>query len=242
MFPGAHGSTLWFVRHVNSLDVNWELLQIDKHFISLQRRASNSRLKFTKKLLDTFGSSQYIISCATQPNKWINELPNLKEAIHPYKIPILVDGMIDSDNKQHYHRDESFFKCMVNVITETSSHTDDDSWREIFLTEKTFKSFAYRQLPIWFAVPGTVQVVRDLGFDVFDDIINHSYDSIIDTSKRSNAVVDALSIFCKNNDTNKLNILRFELWDRISNNMKLLTKMAFNHRLKKHSLILELIE
>jgi hypothetical protein len=200
------------------------------------------RLKFTKELLDTFDKSQYILSCGSQPNKWLNELPNLKEAIHPYKLPILIDGIIDTGTKQHYHQDNSFFKCMVNVITETSSQTDDDSWREIFLTEKTFKAFAYRQLPIWFAVPNTVNEVRKLGFDVFDDIIDHSYDIIDNEDTRRNVVITELKKFCITYPPNELNNLRTKLWERISNNVTLLGNLGSNHRITKHKHILELIK
>jgi hypothetical protein len=230
-----------FVSHINSLNVEWKSLPVDKHFISLQRRASVSRLKFTKQLLDNFEKDQYILSCGTQPNKWLNELTNLKEAIHPYKLPILVDGVIDTDNKQHYHHDNDFFKCMVNVIAETSSQTDDDSWREVFLTEKTFKSFAYRQIPIWFAVPSTVDEVRKLGVDVFDDLIDHSYDTIGDEDIRGTAVVDELKRFCDYYPLSELGDLKTKIWKRISNNMILLNDLESNHNITKHKHLLDLI-
>jgi hypothetical protein len=45
------------------------------------------------------------------------------------------------------------------------------------------------QFPIWMAVPGLVAQIRNLGFDLFDDIIDHSYDNIEDFDQRSDAVV-----------------------------------------------------
>jgi hypothetical protein len=231
-----------FVSHINSLDVKWESLDITKHFISLQRRASVGRLKFTKQLLDNFDKDQYILSCGSQPNKWLNELTNLKEAIHPYKLPILIDGVVDTDNKQHYHHDNDFFRCMVNVIAETSSQTDDSSWREVFLTEKTFKAFAYRQIPIWFSVPNTVNEVRKLGFDVFDDIIDHSYDIIEDEDVRRNTVVSELNKFCTAYPMSELNELRTSIWKRISNNMILLRNLKSTHIITKYNHILDLIK
>ena len=242
-FPEHMVAHCGFVKHVGAMSIDWENIAINKHFISLQRRASVTRARFTKKLLSTFDKHRYIISCGSHPNKWLRELPGLKEAFHPYKMPILVDGTIDSDSEQHFHTNVNFFECMVNVITETSSQTDADSWREIFLTEKTFKAFAYRQMPLWFAVPNTVQTVRDLGFDVFDDIIDHSYDLIEDESERMDAVVNVLDGFCNTYPTNEeLNKLRVKLWQRISNNMQLLDKLASVHRITKHNHILELIK
>lgn len=230
-----------FVSHVNSLNVDWKNLSMNKHFLSLQRRASVGRLKFTKQLLDNFNKDQYILSCGSQPNKWLNELQNLKDAIHPYMLPILLDGEIDNDSKQHYHTNENFFKCLFNVVSETSSQTDDDSWREIFLTEKTFKAFAYKQLPIWFAVPKTVHEVRKLGFDVFDDIINHSYDNILDENTRMLMVVDELKRLCTTYPISTLMELRGSLWKRISKNTSLLNELVKTHHINKHNLLLELI-
>lgn len=67
--------------------------------------------------------------------------------------------------------DESFCNSYINFITETTvSNT------VTFISEKTFKAFRSGQLPIWLGSPNTVKYIRDLGFDVFDDIINHSYD------------------------------------------------------------------
>ncbi len=230
-----------FVSYINSLDINWQNLKINKYFISLQRRASLCRVKFTKQLLSKFDEDQYILSCGSHSNRMLNEFQNLKEAIHPYKLPILVDGVIDSDSSQHYHS-EDFFKCFINIVSETSSQSDDDSWREIFLTEKTFKVFAYRQLPIWAAVPGTVQEVRNLGFDVFDDIIDHSYDLEYNESARIIKVVKELERFCDNYTIEELNNLRNDLWQRISNNMNILTNMETIHRIKKHNIIMELLK
>jgi len=241
-FPGHMVAHCRFVRHVNSLNINWENIIIDRYFMSLQRRASIGRLRFTKKILDTFNKEQYILSCGSQPNEWSSESPNLKEAIHPYKLPILIDGMVDSDTKQHFHTNVDFFKCLINVITETSSQTDDDSWREIFITEKTFKAFAYRQLPVWFAVPGTVQTVRDLGFDVFDDIIDHRYDLEINEDIRMNMVINILSRLCNQYTISELCDLRLGLWKRISNNMQHLNKLEWEHAITKHTHMLELMK
>jgi len=241
-FPEHMVAHCRFVSHINSLDINWKTIDINKHFISLTRRVSLGRVKFTKKLLDTFNKQQYIISCASHSNTRLSEFSNLKEAFNPHTLPILVDGTIDSDDEQHHHTNIDFFRCFINVVAETSSQTDDDSWREIFLTEKTFKVFGYRQLPIWFAVPGTVQTVRNLGFDVFDDVIDHSYDLIDDDNTRMNIVVDVLDKFCAQNTVQELNDLRHKLWERISNNMKLLIRLESTHALDKHNHILELIK
>lgn len=50
--------------------------------------------------------------------------------------------------------------------------------RMITLSEKTFRCLKLPRPWIVFSTKGTVQYLRDLGFDVLDDVVDHSYDSI----------------------------------------------------------------
>lgn len=63
-------------------------------------------------------------------------------------------------------------KSYIDVVTETSHNLMR------FMTEKSVKPFYNLQLPIILGYNGIIQHLRDLGFDMFDDIINHSYDLI----------------------------------------------------------------
>ncbi len=47
-----------------------------------------------------------------------------------------------------------------------------------FVTEKSSKCFMGLQFPFFFAQPNYYQYFRDWGFDMFDDIFNHSYDTL----------------------------------------------------------------
>lgn len=58
------------------------------------------------------------------------------------------------------------------------------------VSEKFTNSVMGFCFPIMVAVPGTVQYLRDLGFDMFDDVIDHSYDLVQDSVQRAFAVVE----------------------------------------------------
>jgi hypothetical protein len=75
--------------------------------------------------------------------------------------------------------DECFYNSYVNFITETTASNS-----VVFISEKTFKAFRSGQFPLWLSGPHTVKYLRDLGFDVFDDIIDHSYDNESNLKKR----------------------------------------------------------
>ena len=51
----------------------------------------------------------------------------------------------------------------------------------------------YETLPIIVSVPGTVELLRKQGFDLFDDIIDHSYDNIADDVNRFKQLVTLIS-------------------------------------------------
>jgi hypothetical protein len=73
----------------------------------------------------------------------------------------------------------------LNIITE-------NSYEETFLSEKTFKPLASGQLFLIYSGPGSIQFLRDLGFDVFDDYIDHSYDLEQDWIKRGEKITKEL--------------------------------------------------
>jgi len=91
--------------------------------------------------------------------------------------------------------------ALINIITESSFDARPDLGKPEThhlpgLTEKTFNSILLGQLPVWLAPFGTVQCYRDLGFDAFDDLIDHGYDLEPDPEKRILKVTDEILRLC----------------------------------------------
>ena len=55
----------------------------------------------------------------------------------------------------------------------------------------------YETLPIIVSVPGTVELLRTQGFDVFDDIIDHRYDVVLDKQQRWDKIKETIMKFNK---------------------------------------------
>ena len=110
-------------------------------------------------------------------------------------------------------------------MPETSNQTDDFSWRTRFLTEKTFKAFALRQIPIWVAVPGLVEEVRKLGFDLFEDIVDHSYDQIQDPDQRRQKIVETVIDLDQRYSFDDCVKMKQQLQPRFEHNCKLLSHL-----------------
>jgi hypothetical protein len=192
---------------------------VDRKFLCLIRRPSASRALVTKLVLDTgcdvrisFGSMS-----ATGLDEYKNILPGTQ-------LPLLIDGIIDrvNNNTEHDQTNLIFHSCAFNLVVESSSQTDPGVWRSHFITEKTFKAFGLRQIPLWFAVPGFVAQVRKLGFDLFDDIVDHSYDTIPDEHTRFASVAQQVKQLDQQLTLDQCQQLRRSLLERLNQNFELL--------------------
>ena len=193
---------------------------IDQKFLCLMRRPSASRALVAKLLLDigcdvriSFGSMS------------VDGLVEYKSILSGVQLPLLIDGIVDRVNNcfpEHDQTNPLFHSCLFNLIVESSSQTDPGVWRSHFLTEKTFKAFGLRQIPIWFAVPGLVAQVRKLGFDMFDDIVDHSYDNILEEHIRFKAVAQQVKQLDQKFSLAQCQLLRQTLVNRLNQNFELL--------------------
>ena len=79
-----------------------------------------------------------------------------------------------TENDENFIRLRSVYSaCQVNVVTETIY--DDPVG---LITEKTLLAMLARQVPIIIGYQGIVADCQDLGFDIFDDVVDVSYDAM----------------------------------------------------------------
>lgn len=62
----------------------------------------------------------------------------------------------------------------------------------VCLSEKTWRAVQLPRPFLLFACPGSVAMLRDWGFDVYDDMINHAYDHETDPVRRQMAILAEL--------------------------------------------------
>lgn len=84
---------------------------------------------------------------------------------------------------------EAFANSYMNIVTESAFVSDEEV---VHITEKSFRPFYYYQYPIFLASPYHVEKLKEMGFDLFDDIIDHSYDLIKDDGLRFKALCKEL--------------------------------------------------
>jgi hypothetical protein len=83
------------------------------------------------------------------------------------------------------YTEPAFMESYFNIVTESEYHSNT-----IHISEKSFKPLVGYQFPLILASPNHIKAIRDrFGFDWFDDVIDHSYDSILDHRERLFAFV-----------------------------------------------------
>ena len=77
-----------------------------------------------------------------------------------------------TENDENFVRLSPLYaQCAVNIVTETQYDA-----RPGIVTEKTLQAMIAGQIPVIIGHPGVVQDCQELGFDMFDDLVNISYD------------------------------------------------------------------
>jgi hypothetical protein len=208
-------------------------VQLEQKFLCLSRRPSLSRAQFVSQLIGTV--SDVRASFGSGFPEWSLEF---QQYFPNHTLPLLIDG----NAQQYIHNQASdiFRTCLFNIIIETSNQTDNNSWNSIFITEKTFKCFDLYQIPLWFAVPGTVAEVRRLGFDLFEDIIDHSYDLVTDPVLRKDLVIDQIKKLDDCYTLSNCQWLRTNLWNRLQSNYTRLDQLIQQYEATHNRLIAEL--
>lgn len=182
------------------------------HYVSLGRLTRRERVYFTNKITeDTDLKNKGIISCG-----WGNNEKNTiwKDSYHLQCAQDIIGENIDKfpislGDKDHEQYDilNNFDLAVFNVVQESSvgfnsisydtTYSSNPYWSSIdsdrhFFTEKSAKPFLMGQIPLFIASPGYVEQLRKLGFDLFDDIINHDYDKEDFILKRCNILYQEL--------------------------------------------------
>jgi hypothetical protein len=89
----------------------------------------------------------------------------------------------------------------IPELTDTHIHlvTESTVLPRVFITEKTWKPIAAKQLFLVFGNPGIVSTLRQLGIDVFDDIIDHRYDLELNWGKRIDMIHNVIETLLSKN-------------------------------------------
>lgn len=112
---------------------------------------------------------------------------------------IVVDQGIKSNTHlnaeiyQHLLQQRVFEPSCVSIITEPCYYE-----RDTIVTEKTLMAIYGGTIPIWFGGWRIPDYMRSVGFDVFDDLVDHSYQNLDDPEHRCRESVNRNMHLLKN--------------------------------------------
>jgi hypothetical protein len=189
----------WYHHYVQQLTTT----EMSKIFVCLMRRPNNPRKFLAQEILSRdWDNKNYTLSLGTDSK---------------YDFSLFVDSLTTVEK---VHNITPMLKTLINVIAETSSDQDihnDNS----FLTEKTFKCFSIGQIPIWFGHPGLHRTAKSLGYDIFEDIIDHEkISNQKDWHSKSKVLCDQLDKFMKM-DSLQLTNFHQQIAERLHKNQTL---------------------
>lgn len=189
------------------------------HFVCLNRGHRWQRYALVKNILDRkldfYGRLSYI------------DLPGDADE----RFQALTKQDVNWDEQRNM-TDPDIVGALVNVVCETAYEPEPGNQQLVHhhrpgMTEKSYKCFALMQIPIWVAPYRAVACYRQFGFDVFDDIIDHSYDLEIDPVRRIDMVTEQIEKICQL-DYTELHKLKNQLWPRFQQNLRTLENHAHN--------------
>ena len=114
-------------------------------------------------------------------------------------------------NLESLHND-----ALCSIVNESDYFYDGTQ----FATEKSLNAIFFSTIPIIVSCAGTVDVMRTHGIDVYDDIVDHSYDIIADPKQRFDEITKTIEQCASWRDYRSL---RTQIAPRILRNQMLMT-------------------
>jgi len=149
----------------------------NKLFVSLNNKAHNHRCM----LMDN------LFNCDLMQYGYISWHEPEKEYEWKYWKPELM--VLDSQyiqSKNSYDLPSEFYQSLLNVVAESTMDT-------VFITEKTCTALLFSKPFIIFGAKNFHQVLKDMGFELYDELFDYSFDSLDDHSMRLNGIMENLN-------------------------------------------------
>ena len=204
-------------------------------YSSLSRLIGNrdQRLIFTYQLYKLGILERGLVSCGSgETEQGIDFMKSFIKTMQKdflNNLPLLIDGYTDVKKvSNHNSINNPGSDATYNIILESSIDDQDskmhpelnyyEGWNRHFFTEKSAKAFNCMQIPLIIGPYKYVQRLRDLGFDMFNDIVDHSYDDIKSNDARISMVADEVKRLTSDTNYNKVVTRYNNLKDRLEKN------------------------
>ena len=156
------------------------------NFDKPHRYATIQMLHDKKYIKRTHWSYRQQISPNSQ-EKLSSIYPNIQAQKTLFETPHYID-----QPQQQFDQEQNIETLHTNALCTIVTETDYLYAHTQFATEKSWHSLFYGTIPVIVSCKGTVNLMREHGLDVFDDLLTHSYDEESDTVKRFDSIAKAI--------------------------------------------------
>ena len=207
-----------------------------KLFNCFMHRACSRRqtwfYEFVRKNLLDHGSVSFLLDHRVHKCSTIIEKQELFERI--YKEECGEDFIVEHNQikSQVPYRnfdgdlDQTIVDSKISIVIETYF-----MGKAIAFSEKIFRALQLPRPMLMYNVPNSVSALRDIGFDMYDDIVNHEYDNIDHPENRMAKILSILEDF-KNFNYNNDTLIDFEQRAQCNRNLLTLFREKWPEKLK----------
>lgn len=153
----------------------------------------------------------------TNGNCQIDCTPVQSDILHP---------LIPDQNFKFQYQADFYSLVSLDIAVETTYN-----YPYPYITEKSIRPIACKRLFVVIGPQGIIKKLKDYGFDMFDDYISHSYDSIDNPQDRLITVTNTIKEFCSR-DLNDIKTFYRNNQNRFDKNFKILQSLK-NKEIKR---------
>ena len=132
----------------------------------------------------------------------------------------------NSENYQQFLQKNVFEPSCISLITEPAFYE-----RETIITEKTIMAIYGGTVPIWVGGWRIADYMRSMGFDTFDDVVDHSYQALTDPLDRCYRAVELNLHLLQDHD--RVQDIVAQSQARLQHNLDLLRQNCFRQEIIK---------
>lgn len=166
-------------------------------FVCLNKAPRPHRVRLVEEIFSRGIENQGVVSCGYDSIGVDYSKICIKGLQHRFPIQVETTERITNDDDVNQTLSDYNQESIITVVAETSCEQTDHplhrgGYDKIFITEKSLKAFITGTFPLVLGPKHVVKHLREKGFDMFDDIIDHSYDNYADPIIKIKMIVDQL--------------------------------------------------
>lgn len=213
--PGSnvtYWTTFWPTKTFYELD-KWGHVPNNNKFTKAYVNLNNKPWYFRCEMLDALSQRNLISKGAIS---W-NECNIDYDFKHWKQERLIIDPEYAKSTEQYGSFPPAFLESFMSLVSESTMDT-------IFPTEKTYTPIYFKKPFIVWSVPNFHKALQELGFELYDELFDYSFDSIQDSKKRLNAILDQVESVVDKDYQNLYNLVA----EKAERNYNILKNIRFD--------------